>query len=259
MDEARRNTVSPWAMAVAVVFAIATPVVQAITGWGLGAGEFAADGQSTLRAASYAFSIWSLIYLWLIAYAVFRFLPASRSQIDDALAPFAFIAITGCGLWIIASAANWKPATLAIIAISAGVLVQALLRARVVDASRAQAWLIVAPLSLLAGWLSIATAINALTVATSYGLLAGGAAPIAAATGIALVAAAAIAVASRAGLFIYALPIAWGFAAVVAAEWQPKPTIAFIAGAAAACAGVGAVLGLLRSPSRSAPTKGRSF
>lgn len=254
-----KNSLAPWLTALAVVFAIATPAVQAISGWGLGAGAFAADGQSTLRAASDAFSIWSLIYLWLIAYAVYRLLPASRNQIDNALAPSAFIAIAGCGVWIIASSADWKLATVAIIAVSAGVLVQALVKARVEDASRVQAWLIVAPLSLLAGWLTIATAINALTVATAFGLLAGVAAPMAASIGIVLVAIAAIAVARRAGLFIYALPIAWGLAAVVAAEWEEKPFIASLAGVAAVCAVIGALMGLLRSRPELPASKRRTF
>ena len=45
------------AVILAVAFALGAPAHHALTGWGLSAGEFASDGNTTLRAAGYAFSI----------------------------------------------------------------------------------------------------------------------------------------------------------------------------------------------------------
>lgn len=56
----------------AVAFAILVPAIQALTGWGQSAAEFSAGGDGTLRAAGYAFSIWSVIYAGLVAYAVYQ-------------------------------------------------------------------------------------------------------------------------------------------------------------------------------------------
>lgn len=240
---------SPWLTAGAVVFAIATPTIYALADLGLNAKEFARDGQATLRAASYAFSIWTLIYAWLAAYAVYRFRSSARaSALDAQLGLPAFISIAGCGLWIMASAADWKVATVVIIVASAVTLTAALTHAAKESIARSDWLWLVAPLSLLAGWLTIATALNALTVGTALGLLDGMLADIAAGTGVVLVGAAGFFVASRRLLWMYALPIAWGLAAVVVAEFGAQPYLALTAGGAAAMSLVGAALGFFSQP-----------
>ena len=90
----------------AVVFAIVTPALQAWRDWGLDQREFAERGDETLRAAGYAFSIWSLIYAGLVAHAVAQVVDKGRREkLFAALSP-AIVAIIGCGLWIIASGLN---------------------------------------------------------------------------------------------------------------------------------------------------------
>ena len=61
------------AVVCAVAAAIAAPMAQQGLHIGLDQAEFASQGDSTLRASGYAFSIWGLIYLGLAAYAVFQF------------------------------------------------------------------------------------------------------------------------------------------------------------------------------------------
>ena len=168
-----------------VVFAIAVPALQMGLQLGLSAGEFAGDGNSTLRAAGYAFSIWSVIYAGLIAYAVWQALP--RNAGDPLLAQIAWpsvVAISGCGLWIIASSADWKWASVAIIAVSAATLTLALIRLVPVRAELKARVFVWWPLSLLAGWLTIASAINILTVLTATGLIGGTSAVIAGYVGV---------------------------------------------------------------------------
>lgn len=215
----------------AVAFAILVPALQAILNLGLSPAQFASDGNRTLRAAGYAFSIWSLIYAGLIAYAIWQALPRNRDNpLLAAIAPAALTAIVGCGLWICASALDLKWTSVAIIVGSAAVLTLGLLRAVRLGgtASLAERIFVWAPLSLLAGWLTIASAINILTVLTAEGLLAT-ASKAAAFTGIGVVLIVALAVLRTKRLAVYGVPIAWGLVAVWVAEKATKGDVAALA------------------------------
>lgn len=217
----------------AVAFAILVPAIQGGLNLGLSAAEFADDGNETLRAAGYAFSIWSVIYAGLVAYAVWQALPRNRDDAGlAAIAGPSIVAILGCGLWIIASSLDLKWASVGIIVVSAAALTAGLWRWAPAAAdlkSRLFAWW---PLSLLAGWLTIASAINILTVLTAVGAL-DGVAKAAAFGGIVVVLIAALAVARTGRLWAYGVPIAWGLAAVWVAERGGKPDVAAVALAAA--------------------------
>ena len=228
-----------WLIPLAVAFAIAVPALQAGLGLGLSAKDFAGDGDATLRAAPYAFSIWSVIYAGLIAYAVWQALP--RNAGDERLARVggpATVAILGCGLWIIASAADWKWASVGIIVVSAAALITGLMQAtsRGLDADLRERALVWWPLGLLAGWLTVAAALNILTVATAEGLLTGIAHP-AAFGGIAVVLLVALWVLRTTRLAAYGIPVAWGLTAVWTAERADKPDVAALALAAAVLTG----------------------
>ncbi|MEW5684319.1 MAG: hypothetical protein AB1942_05330 [Pseudomonadota bacterium] len=223
------------ALLAAVAFAIASPVVQAAGSIGLSASEFSRSGDQTLRAAGYAFSIWSLIYAGLVAFAIHQALPRQRDdRLLDAIWGPAFVAITGTGLWIWASAFDARWASVGIIVVSAGWLTLGLVRAARTEprpslAARALVWW---PLCLLAGWLTIASAINILTVMTAEGLLAD--TPRAAAfAGIVAVLIVALLVLRTPRLSAHAIPIAWGLAAVWVAENGSKSDVAAVALASA--------------------------
>jgi len=223
------------AVPLAVVFALAAPAVQALQDVGLSAAEFSQPGASTLRAAGYAFSIWSVIYAGLVAYAVFQAAPgnAARPALRRVGWP-SVLAIAGCGAWICASALNARWATVAIIVASAVALTVSLCRAAraggPVDLrERLFVWW---PLNLLAGWLTIASALNILTVLTAEGLLSG-VAKAAAFIGVAAVLIVALAVLRIRHMAVFGVPIAWGLAAVWAAERHDKGDVAALAMAAA--------------------------
>jgi uncharacterized membrane protein len=95
-------------------------------------------------------------------------------------------------------------------------------------------WLVVAPLSMLAGWLTIASAINTLTVLTGWGFINASTAPGWAAGGVIAVALLGAAIAAASRNWIYPLPIAWGLAAVWVAEQTDRPNVAILAAAGAA-------------------------
>src|SRR5690606_33907808 len=104
------------AVLAAAVFAVVVPVIQRLTGWGLSQAEFAADGNETLRVAGYAFSLWGLLYLGLLAYAGRQALPQTgESVLIRRLGWPSVVAFFGIGLWIIVAAMNLKAASVMII------------------------------------------------------------------------------------------------------------------------------------------------
>ena len=215
----------------AVAFALAAPALQAILGFGLSPSEFADQGDSTLRAASYGFSIWSVIYAGFVAYAVYQALPRNDgSPLIANLALPSIIAIAGCGAWILASAFDARWLSVAIISVSAGSLTWGLAKAhrRADPASMGERLFVWWPMGLLAGWLTIATALNVLTVMTAEGLLTD--LPKAAAFGgVVAVLIAALAVLRATHLGAYGVPIAWGLIAVWVGERATKGDVAALA------------------------------
>jgi len=130
-----------------------------------------------------------------------------------------------CGDPEAAAALNAKWATVAIIATSAFALVFAMLRAPR-PRSRAQFWCIVLPMSLLAGWLTIATAVNMLTVLTMVGVITPEGATQSAFIGIAIATIFAAVVALRTGNAAYLLPIIWGLAGAYVIESNRNTDVA---------------------------------
>ena len=219
-------------------------------GVGLSPSEFAAQGDETLRVAGYAFTIWAAIYGWLVAYAVYQALPATTE--NESLRRIgwpSFYALTGIGLWVVASAVNWEWATVGIIfAALALLLVPLVQNAKVFrsDSIRRRA-LMAWPLSLLAGWLTVASLVNLITVMTSQGLIAPGAGPLWALGAVALAGLAALLITARTRLWPYPVPIAWGLIGVFfAGRTDGNNLVAFSALAVALVIVVGVTLILAR-------------
>lgn len=220
------------AVLLAVVVAIAIPALQATQDFGMTAQAFASQGDQTLRAAGYAFSIWGVIYFGLAAYAVYQLTLAPETPTLRAAAWPSVVAIAGCGAWILASAFNQQWLSVAIILVSAGAMISGLMRARAEAAPALRdKLLIVWPLSLLAGWLTIASAINILTVLTAQGLISPDLTW--AVLGIAAVLIVGGVVGWRLRSPVYLAPIAWGLVGVYVAEQADKPTAAWLAAGAA--------------------------
>lgn len=222
------------------LFAVAVPAIQSAADLGLSQAEFAADGNSTLRVAGYAFSIWSLIYLGLLAYAVRQALPATgESILINRLGWPSAGAMVGIGLWIVAAAADARIASVAIIFASLLVLLIPLVgltpHIRLLGLKDRDRWLTAWPLAALAGWLTVASPLNLITVATSYDALPTVLSPDAwAVAAIGAVVVVALLVTARLRLLAYPLPIAWGLTGAFVAEREAAPTVAWVALAGAA-------------------------
>lgn len=232
----------------AAVFAVVVPVVQNLGGFGLSQAEFAADGDQTLQVAGYAFSIWGLLYLGLLAYAVRQALPQTgESALINRLGWPSAVAMFGIGMWIVAAALNLKAASVVIIFASLLALVVPLLvngktirTTGVMDRDR---WFLIWPLAALAGWLTIAAPLNLITAATAFDALPAFLSP----TGWAI---AAIVVVVLVGIEVtlylrtlaYSLPIAWGLVGAFVAEQERNPMLGFTALGAAFLLVIAAVI-----------------
>ncbi len=228
MTPATRSTL----ILLAVVFAVAVPSLQVAYQFGMSAAEFSYQGNGTLRVEGFAFAIWGLLYLGMIIYALYQALPVTRAS--ETLAIYAwpsFVAISGCGLWILMAALNQIWMTVVVISVSAAALILALLQAQGGGTLRDRL-LIALPLNLLAGWLTIASIVNVVTVltieriitpdiATMSGLVAVGGATLLAAT---------VALSGRSALYL--LPIIWGLYGVRVAEGTRQPLLSDAAGVA---------------------------
>lgn len=225
------------ALLAAAVFAIVASQFHEITGLGVSIAQFSAEADTTLRAAGYAFAVWGLLYIGMLAFAVYHATPAGdRSILAQRTAWPAAAAFAACGLWVIVASLQLYAVTLAVILVAATVLVARLTGLAGADAraaERGDEWFVLWPLATLAGWLTIASGLNAVSTAERYHLLAD-ASPVVIVGALAV---ALIGLSLFVGLTIrslsYPLLIAWGLVAVAVAERPSRPLVAGIALAAA--------------------------
>lgn len=231
-----------------VVFAIAISQVQMFMGWGQTAQEFSADSDTTLKVAGYAFAIWGVIYAGLLVYAIRQALPQTgESEMINRFGWPSILAFLGIGWWIVAAAFDWELATIVLIFGSLIVLLIPMLTGahaiRALSRADRDRWMTVWPLSLLAGWLTVAAPLNLITVATGNGDLPTMLSPtLWAALAIVVVVAVALLVTWRVRTIAYSLPIAWGLLGAFVAEQDRNMPLATIALAAGVVVLIGAVL-----------------
>lgn len=230
---------------VSAVFAVVVAQGQILLGWGQSPEAFAADSDATLKVAGFAFSIWGLIYLGLLLYAVRQVLPATgESALLRRLGWPSVAALLSIGGWIVAAAFDWEAATLVLIFGALLALLVPLLASageiRALSRRDAERWTVVWPLALLAGWLSLAAPLNLLTVLTGNGDLPATLSPTVWAL-IAVLAATALALGVTWALRtpVFALPVAWGLLGVFTAEQERNGLLA----GAAIIAGAGLLIG----------------
>ena len=143
-----------------------------------GFGGFSADQflvpqiNPPVQPSGYTFSIWGVIYLWLIAGAIFGALRAGDNPNWNAMRwPLMTSLIIGC-FWI--AAANYAPiwATVMIL-IMAATAIASMLRA-----GDKHPWMQVRPVALYAGWLTAASGVATGVILGGFGVLTSQAAAI---------------------------------------------------------------------------------
>jgi benzodiazapine receptor len=200
--------------------------------------------------AGYVFAIWGLIYLGLIAFAVFQALPAQREN-PRLRAIFPWFVLTSLAniTWLFLWHFEQFVLTLPVMPTLLLSLIAIYLRLGVgrTAVSAAERWLAHAPFSLYLGWISVATIANATDVLYYLGWNGGGLAPEVWAVillGITVVLGALMAWLRRD--VIYLLVLVWALAGI-AVKQSATPLVAGTAAVAAGAVGVLAVLSLLRA------------
>lgn len=244
---------------------VAVSAVVAVVGSAIGSGAFggtpiaeAGDGalsaEGTLVAPDGpAFSIWSLIYLGLVAYAVWQALPSHRA--DPRQRSVGWLAAASLllnAVWILVAQAGYVVASTVVIAVLLAVLVTIVVRLlRTPAATRGESVVVDATFGLYAGWVSAATIANTAAAFVSSGVtdLGLGAqtwgvvmAVVAAAVGVL------VAVVTR-GSLTYGGALAWGLAWIAVGRSSGPDTstaVAVAAGLASATVVVASVTARLR-------------
>lgn len=152
-----------------------------------------------VQPAGYAFSIWGVIYLWLIAGAVYGLWRAANDADWRAMRPPLALSLIIGSFWLAAANASPIMATVMIIAMAASAIV-AMMRA-----GQSKPWVQVRPVALYAGWLTAATGVAIGVILGGYGVLSAQSAAILCLVGVLIV-----------SLFVQsARPREWGYAAAV--------------------------------------------
>lgn len=184
------------------------------------------------QPAGYAFAIWGLIYLWLVAGAVFGLLArAEASDWDAPRWPLTASLVVGA-TWIPVAQMSpvWATVLIWIMLVTA---IMALLSCGRGD----RLWLAV-PVALYAGWLTAASCVALALVLAGHGIMGAQAAAIAMIV-LALVIGAAV-LAARPNTPEYALTLIWALVGIIVSNLEPR-NIAVLA----LCAAGIAVLGTL--------------
>lgn len=130
---------------------------------GQGTGEISDRFDIYFVPAGYVFSIWGLIYLGLIAFAIYQALPAQRdNEVIKKISPAYWISNLANTAWIFLWHFEFFPLTLIVMLILLSSLIYIYLKLRVAKLSldNAQKWLVNTPFSIYLGWISVATIAN---------------------------------------------------------------------------------------------------
>jgi hypothetical protein len=208
--------------------------------------------ESLFVPSGYAFSIWLVIYLAQIIYAIFQLLPANRQEaLYDRLAwPLVISYAAGIG-WGAAYRSENFPMGMAFIFTMLLTAIILMLRAHKITDKGFSRWLLV-PFSLYAGWLAVAN----IAQLTEW-MVAVGKAPGETGTIILILVAALAALAVQASLkdWLYPLVFVWSATAIWVARRDTHPGLAMTALIAAVIVLAWTVIaGLRNRPASSEPT-----
>lgn len=193
-----------------------------------------------IQPAGYAFSIWGLIYLWLLAHAVFSLL--KRRNDPAFLRPALPLLVSGLlgSVWLAIASSAPITATFVIL-VMGGLAMLAYLRA---DQTQDR-WLLAAPLAIYAGWLTAACGVSVGVILAGYGGLSNtGSALVmlAVVIGVALVVQA-----RRPAMPVYGATVVWAAIGVVLANWADTPIVAYTAAGGAVIVALWTLITLRRA------------
>ncbi len=185
-----------------------------------------------ITPAGYAFAIWSLIYVGLIAFSIYQALPGNAGKYGAVRTLYLLSCVLNCA-WLYLWAMESLVMCLVVIALLLIVLLAINSRLRSTEGA-GEYWFVKAPFGIYAGWVTAATLVNLMIVLASQG------------SGLAkmpAVAAVFIFIAAAAGIFIriifanhlYPLAIAWALTAIAVKQSGATLIVAACAVGVIAC------------------------
>jgi hypothetical protein len=163
LNKLRQASVVIAVLAVIIVNALA----NALPINGLTTGEISDSFDVFFVPAGYVFSIWGLIYLATIAYAIYQTLPAQRNDPDLSRIGFLFVFASIANIaWIFLWHHEQFPLTVIAMLALLGSLVAIYLRLDIghKPVSRQMKWFVHLPFSIYLGWITVATIANITTL-----------------------------------------------------------------------------------------------
>lgn len=218
-----------------------TPVASA-------AGGYLSSSATPLAPANAAFGIWSVIYLGLLAYAVWQLGRRARADArQQRLRPWAAASMLLNAGWLWAAQLGSLPATLVVMVLLLAVLCRILVLTEGIAPRASAEWVLsVAVFGLYLGWICVATVANVAAVLAWSGV----AWPEVPTAVVVFAAVVAIGLAlARRGAWTPLVSMVWGVAWIAVARWQgPRysPDVALVALLAVVVLVLGAALLLAR-------------
>lgn len=217
---------------------------------GLSTGDISDMFPVRFTPAGYVFSIWGIIYLGLIIYAIYQALPAQRdnTRLQSIAWPFVVSNVAN-SLWILA----WH-----YLQITLSLLIMLLLFATLLHiyhhlgtgrfaVERTEALAVRMPFSIYLGWITVATVANTTITLYNLGWQQGAAfwASVAIIVGLVI----GLMVLRRRQDIVYTAVLAWAFIGIAVAQWSAQ----LVAWTAIVAAAVLLVMIILRLPNRTEP------
>jgi hypothetical protein len=163
-----QSTASPqaWLTLLAILGTFAVNVwsnLSPINGQNIGEISNTLFAEVQILPASYAFAIWGVIYLGLMAFGIYQLLPSQQNHQGIRQArPLLVVACVAQAIWVVLFL--YRQFWLSVLAMLAILLPLILLYLRLRIAfqpvSRAEKWLVQVPFSIYLGWISVATIVN---------------------------------------------------------------------------------------------------
>lgn len=248
----RRDVARQVANVAGALFQVGAPVLTSEA-----VGRVSDENRTLVVPADYAFSIWGIIFLLCLAYAVYQALPANReNSLLRRVGWFSAGAFLFNGLWeILFPARQFLLAQAVIVAIfvCAAIAYLRIARSERGIFSAGERWLVALPLGLLFGWITVATLVSFATTFVALGLLNGGTGEVILGTALLLtggMVASVVLLAGEAappqGYIAYAAAVLWALFAVVVNQYDTSvltTVAALVAAVPVALAVAGKLLG----------------
>lgn len=138
-------------------------------------GELSAQYPNSFVPAGFTFSIWGVIYLFLIGFVIFQFSKRATEEVKT-IGPWFFISCLANGSWIAAWHYEIVGLSLLIMLVLLISLLMIYLRLNIAleKVEPLKKWLIQVPFSLYVGWITVATIANATALLVHLGWTGGG-------------------------------------------------------------------------------------